>query len=225
MNELSIFIDESGDFGGFQKHSPYYIVTAVFHNQSNNINPELEKLNRELSNLGYKNPIIHTRPLIRREDDYSEMTPNERRAIFSKLFFFAKRCDIKYKTFLYAKKEFSDVYKLQARIAKAMSQFMKDNMGYFYSFDRVILYYDNGQHELSRILNIVLATVLPDYDTREAMQKDYRLSQVADLLCTLEQMKQNLANGIHLSNSEMLVFHNARQFKKDFLKPLKDLEF
>lgn len=225
MNELSIFIDESGDFGEFQKHSPYYIVTAVFHNQSHDISSELEKLNRELRELGFNNPIIHTRPLIRREDDYSEMSPNERRSIFTKLFYFTMRCNIKYKTFLYEKRHFSDVYKLQARIAKDMSFFMKENMGYFFSFDKVILYYDNGQHELSRILNVVLATVLPEYDTREAMQKDYRLSQTADLLCTLEQLKQNLDNGMSLTNSEMLVFHNARQLKKDFIKPLKKLEF
>ena len=225
MKELSIFIDESGDFGGFQKHSPYYIVTAVFHDQSNDITSELEKLNIELKNLGYTNPIIHTRPLIRREDDYSAMSPNERRAIFTKLFYFTMRCNIKYKTFLYEKKQFKDEYKLQAKIARDMSQFMKDNMEYFFSFDKVILYYDNGQHELSRILNIVLATVLPEYDSREAMQKDYRLSQVADLLCTLEQIKQNLENGIKLTNSELLLFHNERQLKKDFVKPLKRLHF
>ena len=31
---LSIFIDESGDFGAYEEHSPYYIVSAVFHNQN-----------------------------------------------------------------------------------------------------------------------------------------------------------------------------------------------
>ena len=33
MRELSIFIDESGDFGEYDYHSPWYIVTMVFHNQ------------------------------------------------------------------------------------------------------------------------------------------------------------------------------------------------
>ena len=27
MKELSIFIDESGDWGEYEKHSPFYIVT------------------------------------------------------------------------------------------------------------------------------------------------------------------------------------------------------
>ena len=34
MNELSIFIDESGDFGEYSYHSPYYIISMVFHEQS-----------------------------------------------------------------------------------------------------------------------------------------------------------------------------------------------
>lgn len=33
MKELSIFIDESGDFGDYSPHSPYYIITMVFHDQ------------------------------------------------------------------------------------------------------------------------------------------------------------------------------------------------
>lgn len=33
MKELSVFIDESGDFGAYEPHSPYYIITMVFHDQ------------------------------------------------------------------------------------------------------------------------------------------------------------------------------------------------
>ena len=34
MKELGIFIDESGDFGEYDYHSPWYIVTMVFHDQN-----------------------------------------------------------------------------------------------------------------------------------------------------------------------------------------------
>ncbi len=34
MSELSVFIDESGDFGPYEHHAPYYIITLVFHDQS-----------------------------------------------------------------------------------------------------------------------------------------------------------------------------------------------
>jgi hypothetical protein len=29
VRELSIFIDESGDFGPFEKHSPFYVLSLV----------------------------------------------------------------------------------------------------------------------------------------------------------------------------------------------------
>ena len=85
MREISIFVDESGDFGEYEKHSPYYIVTMVFHDQSKDIRQDIIKLDRELKNLGYNNPVIHTEPLIRKEEDYTNMQPNERRAILSRL--------------------------------------------------------------------------------------------------------------------------------------------
>lgn len=31
MKEYSIFVDESGDFGKYAKHSPYYIVSIEIH--------------------------------------------------------------------------------------------------------------------------------------------------------------------------------------------------
>lgn len=40
---LSIFIDESGDFGPYEKHNPYYLVAMVAHNQSVDISEEINK--------------------------------------------------------------------------------------------------------------------------------------------------------------------------------------
>ena len=37
LRELSVFIDESGDFGDYCFHSPYYIIAMIFHNQSTDI--------------------------------------------------------------------------------------------------------------------------------------------------------------------------------------------
>ena len=44
MKELSIFIDESGDFGNYSHHSPLYLVTLVIHEQSHDISKEVESL-------------------------------------------------------------------------------------------------------------------------------------------------------------------------------------
>jgi len=225
MKELSIFVDESGDFGAFEQHAPYYIITMVFHNQSNDISPNISILNNALKQIGYGGEqAVHTEPLIRREPPYQYFQPNERRAIFSKLYYFTLNCDIKYKSFVFRKAEYENSFKLEARMARDLSRFIKENLEYFQSFERVILYYDNGQHELNRILNTVLATQLADYDVRKVIPNEYRLFQVADLICTLELLKAKIEHG-KLSNSEERIFHSKRDLKKDFLKGICKKEF
>ena len=55
MNELSIFIDESGDFGKYDYRSPYYIISMVIHNQTSDISQDLQKLNNDLFKLEKEN--------------------------------------------------------------------------------------------------------------------------------------------------------------------------
>lgn len=83
MKELSIFIDESGDFGEYDYHTPYYIITMVFHNQQEDIQPAVSRLNRELSYLNLNNLCIHTGPIIRKEEIYVHMSVEKRRRIFN----------------------------------------------------------------------------------------------------------------------------------------------
>lgn len=44
MSELSVFIDESSDFGPYEYHAPYYIITLVFHNQSSDISEQIKRV-------------------------------------------------------------------------------------------------------------------------------------------------------------------------------------
>lgn len=224
MKELSIFVDESGDFGAYSSHSPYYIIVMVMHDQSADISSEIIKLNKELANSGYKDHVVHTEPLIRREEDYQNLSPNERRFLFTKLYYFTSRCDIQYKSFIFQKRDFENTFKLEGRMAREISLFIRNNLTYFQSFDKIILYYDNGQHQLNRILNTVLAAELMNHDIRKVLPRDYKLFQAADLICTLEllRLKSNTGN---LTRSEMLLFHSKRDLKKDFLKGIRKKEF
>ena len=225
MKDLSIFVDESGDFGSYSSHSPYYIITMLFHNQAKNIQPMIQKLDEEIQSLGYdRDFVIHTAPLIRKEEMFNSVAPNERRALFTKLFYFVMKSDIQYKTFMFEKKQFENTLKLEGRMAKEMSQFVRSNLLFFQNFDNVILYYDNGQHELNRILNAVLTTELSQYDIRKVLPKDYKLFQAADLICTLQLLSLK-AERKELSHSELLIFHNERELKKQFLKPIKKKMF
>ena len=224
MKVLSVFVDESGDFGEYETHSPYYIVSMVLHDQSFDISDQIDRFNRELDQLGFHGHVVHTEPLIRREEDYRNLSPNERRTLFTKLFYFSMSCSISYKTFLYYKSEYDDLFKLQGRMARDLSSFIRNNLDFFQSFDSVILYYDNGQHQLNSILNTVLATELSGYDARKAFPLDYKLFQVADMLCTLRMLEEKIKENM-LSKSDLLIFHNQRTLRKDFIKPIKKKEF
>ncbi len=59
MKELSVFVDESGDWGEYDYHSPFYIITFVFHNQDSSIATDLLKIETELKNIGFDGYCLH----------------------------------------------------------------------------------------------------------------------------------------------------------------------
>ena len=222
MKELSIFVDESGDFGEYSAHSPYYVIALVLHDQGINLSNAIKVLDSELKKLNVQDYCIHTEPLIRKEESYRNMDASERRTIFTKLFYFATKIDIKFMTFVYEKKNFKeslqkDSLKIESKIVKDMNLFIQCNKDYFERYNKVILYYDNGQKNITRILNTVLATNFNEYDIRKVLPKDYKLFQVADLICTLELIKNKIEIN-NLSKSETLIFHSKKELRKDFIK-------
>lgn len=224
MNELSIFIDESGDFGEYNPHSPYYIITMVFHNQTEDIQPAISRLNRELSYLKLDNMCIHTGPIIRKEEIYKNMSVHERRRIFNKMVAFIRQINIRYKCFYIEKKHIADVVEATGLLSKQISQFVREYYTEFLSFDDVKIYYDNGQVEVSKILSSVFNALLPNPIFRKVMPSEYKLFQAADLLCTLELVKLKWKNSM-FSKSELTFFGNIRDLKKNYLKPLSKKEW
>lgn len=224
MNDLSIFVDESGDFGPYESHAPYYIVTLVFHEQSTSVVNEIEHFDRSLKEIGLENHVVHAGPLIRREEVYANMSVDERMKIFNRTFNFMRRSKITYKAFEVEKKHISEPVALVAALSKQMSRFLSANMEYFTSFDRIIIYYDNGQIELTKILITIFHTLFSSVEHRQAKPSGYRLLQVADVICTIELCSLK-AQEHTLSNSELTFFKSERDFKKNYLKPLKKKEF
>ena len=224
MKELSIFIDESGDFGEYESHSPYYIITMVFHDQSIDIQPAISKLNTELSYLDLDNLCIHTGPIIRKEEIYKDMDISDRRRIFNKMIAFVRQIDVKYHCFFIEKRKISDVVDATGMLSKQISQFIREHYEEFLSFDDVKIYYDNGQVEVSKILSSVFNALLPKPVFRKVMPMDYKLFQVADLLCSLKLVSLKMENNL-FSKSEMMFFGNLRDLKKNYLKPLKKKEW
>lgn len=224
MKELSVFIDESGDFGEYDDQAPYYIITMVFHDQSLPITNAVQKLDQELSYLNLNNLCIHTGPIVRREEIYEFMSITERRRIFNKLVAFFRQVDIRYKCISIEKKHADDVIQATSQLSRKMSQFIRDNLEYFLSCDAVKIYYDNGQIEVSRILASVFSALIPNSQFRKVLPKDYKLFQVADLICSMELIRLKMENHQY-SHSEELFFGKQYELKRNYLRIIQKKEW
>lgn len=226
MRILNIHVDESGDFGNYNpKYAPYYIFTLVFHDQDNEIKEEIKTLDREMANLGYFNHVVHTGPLIRKEEVYCNLSPNDRRSIFTKLFYFAKKIPITYKVFIIDRKEWPDEETLQIRINKLLSQFVDEHIDYFFEYDKIILYYDNGQVQLAHeLIDVFEKKLMNLFRKPDVHPYKYKLLQVADMICSLRLLEIKAEHN-ELSKSEIYLFHSAKELRKEFIKKLKIKEF
>jgi hypothetical protein len=218
MKELSIFVDESGYFGEYDYHSPYYIITMVFHNQENDIAHHIHKFNTELELLGF-DPYhcVHNGPIIRREPPYENMDIKERRRIFNKMVGFTRQLDITFKSFHIEKKHISDSIEATGKLSKLLASFIRENYSEFLAYDKIKVYYDNGQIEVTRILSSVLNTLLPEIEFRKVLPSDYRLFQVADLICTLELIRLKI-EAKTLSKHELAFWGKESDLRKNYLK-------
>ena len=223
--ELSIFVDESGDFGAYEAHSPFYFFTLVFHDQANSIDQQINLLETRLSNCSMPaSHCFHAGPIIRREEDYLYMSIEERRHLLGLLVAFARSVRISYTTFCVEKKHINDSLSLTITLSRQLSVFIQENYAFFQSFDRIIVYYDNGQVELNRLLASVFGALLSEVEFRKVLPSEYRLFQVADLMCTLELTEHKAARK-SLSNSELQFFGSLRDMNKNYLKQMHRLRF
>lgn len=226
MRELSIFIDESGDFGDYQNHCPFYIVSLVFHEQNKSIDTQVGILDQFLIENNLKNHTIHTAPLIRQEQSYKYMDVSLRSKIFKQLFNFVRSVDISYKTIVVDKKMFSEQVDIIKVITKELSAFIKNNYQYFSQFDNIIIYYDNGQIQLTKTLIAIFGSLLGDNsEFRVIMPNNYKLFQTADLICTLALIKNKLISGKDLTNSEQIFFGSVSKLRKNYFKFFERIEF
>ena len=59
----------------------------------------------------------------------------------------------------------------------------------------VKVYYDNGQVEVSKIISSTFNALLQNVEFRKVLPSEYKLFQVADMLCTFELINNKLEKG------------------------------
>jgi len=177
------------------------------------------KLDAALAPFQLKN-AVHTGPLIRREEEYKEVDIAVRRQIFQRLFTFARASQTTYHPFIADKRHVTSRKELSDIISKQIRSFLFEHLSFFQGYDRVVLYYDFGQAELTKILVNAFGDILNGVEVHKVLPADSRLFQATDLLCTLELLALK-AESKALSRSEFNFFRSANDLTRTYIKPIQ----
>ena len=126
---------------------------------------------------------------------------------------------MRYHTFTYATKQFSSLEKLAGTMRRDLVNFLFDNLAEFQSYDAVKVYYDNGQHSIAESLHLAIEYALSKDAVvyRSALPSEYRLSQAADYICTMELTAIKYVEHAATATDEKF-FGKWSDFKKGILK-------
>ncbi len=214
------FIDEASDFGETNSVNDNYIVTFVFHDQRQPIDKQISALENSLISSAFPIEYIHTGPIIWREDVFASYSLDERRSLLYKILSFSLHCPIKYVSVIVSRKEASTKQALAGKLSCGISSMVQKHKSFFERYERTIVYYDQGQHELSVILSAIFSSPFENIDFRVASPQKYRLLQVADFLCSIELLRIKSAEN-RLSNSEKMFFYKPQELKNSKRLSLK----
>lgn len=166
--------------------------------------------------------MIHTADLIRNKGDYKYLSIDQRRKIFTAIYQFGRKSPIKLKSII-ANKKYTDTYKLlKKQLTMELNESISNNLKYFQNFDKIIIYYDNGQSQLTSILEDIFKnfniSFINDFDkTKE------KLFQVADMLTFIDKYDYKFKHKLYISKNEK-IFFEIMEIRK-LLKELKSKRF
>ncbi len=222
MKRLNIFVDETGEFGFGNGASELYGVSFTFHEQNDDIMPELNKLNDRLERIGYTD-MIHMADLIMKRGDYSRFSIDKRKSIFNSIYQFSRRVHVKYKTIIIDKKYTDNSRILRQKLSIEINNMVKEHEKYFSKFDSIVMYYDNGQEVLGTILDAIFSRYESFEHRVEFDHKEKRLFQVSDMLTYIDKYDYKYKNKMSFTKSEKYFF-NLDEIRK-ILKELNKKRF
>ena len=205
IKRLNIFIDESGDFGFAEGSSELYGVSFTIHESNESITNDLEYLNNRLKKANYDG-MIHLADLVAKRGDYSHFNLKQRKDIFWSIFYFSKRVKVKIHTIIVDKRFKNNKSQLNRELAVEINNFFEMIKDYMNEFDKVVIYYDNGQEALGAIIDTLLITRSNVEHRIEFNHKEKRLFQVSDMLTFVDKIIYKHNHNMTLTKAEKYFF-------------------
>lgn len=220
MKELSIFVDESGNFGLSKENSSLYIFTLVIHDNYFDLTKLFNLLTRELKNISDSIEYIHTFSIIRKKDEYKDLDIAKRRKILNVVSHFINNMTINYLCVRVDKKNIKTEDELVSILEKHLERSIKDNLEYFLGFDSLVIYYDNGQKQLRNVLRKIFTKFFRNVLFEVVDPHEYLLFQVADYISTLELIDFKFKNN-SINFNEAFFFGSYAKFKRNYYKQIE----
>ncbi len=202
---LNIFIDESGDFGFADGSSELYGVSFTIHESEDSIINDLEYLNNRLKKANYDG-MIHLADLVARRGDYARLNLEQRKNIFWSIFYFSKRVKVKIHTIIIDKRYKNNKSQLNRELAIEIKKLFDSIGDYMIQFDKVVIYYDNGQEALGAIIDRLLIDKENIEHRIEFNHKEKRLFQVSDMLTFVDKIVYKHNNNMQMTKAEKYFF-------------------
>lgn len=219
LREASIFLDESGSDG---MRDRYYLLTLVIHDQDNDIHPDVVLYEQSLQVKGLPDIPFHASPLLNGHGKYEGMNIAERKKLLSSFRVFLRHAPVRYHCIKLKTSEHTSIDALAAAMRKHIVDFIFGRLAFFQEFDAVKVYYDDGQRSIADAVHKALDYALSKQSLvyRETTSEDYRISQIADYICTMELTALKYKSKTSTATDEKF-FGPWSQFKKGIFKEMR----
>lgn len=156
--------------------------------------------------------MIHLAYLVAKRGDYSHFNLEKRKSIFWTIFYFSSKLKVKIRTVIIDKKYINKKYQLNVALAREINKLINDNKKFLERFDKIVIYYDNGQEILGTIIDALFSCFS---NVERRIKFDHtrkRLFQVSDMLTVVDKLDYKRKNNIPFTKSEKYFF-NGKDFR------------
>lgn len=206
--KLEVFIDESGNLSFNKRGSAFYILSFVAIDENVNKAKYFSKLRCD---------HFHAAPIIRTKDEYTGVDIIGRKRMFMSMNMLATTIGIKSKSFVIAKKDFKDEKAFVKCVNRELYQFVENSRNLFEKYDDIEFFYDDGQHEITKILEVVICAINTSTNLNIIKSNKPRMFEVADYISELALLERKCKDGL-LNRSE-LAFFDKKELRNKYLKP------
>lgn len=176
---------------------------------------------------------LHSYNLIRGEKPYGEFPLPDRRKLFNRSVDFACECaktGITADVLTLDRRQYLSEgmgndnairkgarQEMEQRIADWLTSAIDEHRSELVKYDVVKVYYDNGQDWLAHIIRKVLSKEVVEEDLqfkKDVDPKNYKLLQVADLLCTNALLQEKLIADEDFTRNDVAFFRSSNRARK-----------